>query len=131
MTISGMSTLIQPFRHQNICSRVHQIYFFLKYGREARLPLEAEKFNAIDDPTQLADVQEGIDCLNKLREKIFPLAKKNVDDSQTTRKEQYCRRKGLEKKNIRALKHTETYQKEGHKMEDTSSHSFLAPQDLP
>ena len=60
--------------------------FFLMYGREARLPLEAEKSNAIDDPTQLADVQERIDRLSQLREKIFPIAKNNADDSQKSRR---------------------------------------------
>lgn len=102
--------------------------FFLMHGREARLPLEAEKSTVISDPSQLADVTNVVHRLNVVREKIFPTAKKNIDTSQSKQKEQYRRRKGLVMANISVgdtvlrlnmLKRT----KKGHKMED----SWLGP----
>ena len=74
--------------------------FFLMYGREARLPLEAEKSCVIADPSQLADVQQTIDRLSRVRENIFPTALKNIESSQSKQKEQYRKRKGLQKKGI-------------------------------
>ena len=65
------------------------------YGRETRLPLEAEKSSASDDPTQLADVQKVIDRMTWLREENFPKAKKNTDDNQRKQKEQYFRRSSI------------------------------------
>ena len=97
--------------------------FYLMYGREARLPLEAEKSSVIVDPSQLADVQQTIDRLSRVREKIFPAASKNIESSQSKQKDQYHKRKGLQKKGIcvgdtvlrlNMLKRT----KKGHKMED-------------
>ena len=72
----------------------------------------------------MAGVQQAINRLSTVRDKIFPVAKKNIDDSQKRQKEQFRRRKGLDKKNVRVgdqvlrmnmLKRT----KKGHKTEDT------------
>ena len=58
--------------------------FFLMHGREARFPLEAEKSSAAN--LKMENVQERIDHLSKLKEDIFPIAKKNIHHSQDKQK---------------------------------------------
>lgn len=95
--------------------------FFLMHGREAKFPLEAEKSPG---QSQLADVQERIDYLSKLKDAIFPTAKKNIDNSQKKQKKQYQKRKGIVKTSIRVddlvlRLNMKKRTKKGHKMEDT------------
>ena len=65
------------------------------HGREARLPLEIEKADAVSETTQLGDVQHTIDRLCALKDKVFSDVSGNIQTSQTKQKEQFKRRKGL------------------------------------
>lgn len=94
--------------------------FFLMHGREARFPFEAEK----SCTPKLSDIQERIDCISKLKDAVFPIAKKHIDSSQKRQKDQYQKRKGIVKSNIRpgnmVLRlNMKKRTKKGHKMEDT------------
>lgn len=99
--------------------------FFLMHGREARFPFEAERTSTVVVNTiMLEDVEKRIGCINKLKDAIFPVVKANIDNSQKKQKQQYQKRKGIVKTNIKVndlvlrlnmLKRT----KKGHKMEDT------------
>lgn len=69
--------------------------FFLMHGREAKLPLEAEKSEEILHSSQLADVQVTIDRLQGVRKNIFPQVSECINKSQAKQKEQYKQRHGL------------------------------------
>ena len=97
--------------------------FFLMHGREARFPMEVEHSSTVDEslPPNITSV---IDRLQKVKKEIFPLAKKNIDESQKKQKDQYLKRKGIHKptfkvgdKVLRLNMRKRT--KKGHKMEDT------------
>ena len=97
--------------------------FFLMHGREARLPTEVQHA-AMPDDSSSPNVASVIDRLQKVKEEIFPQAKKNIDKSQKKQKEHYLKRKGLYKPSFKAgdmvlrlnmVKRTT----KGHKMEDT------------
>ena len=92
------------------------------HGREARFPLEAEKSSAAN--LKMENVQERIDHLSKLKEDIFPIAKKNIHHSQDKQKKQYQKRKGILESSIRSGNlvlrlNMKKRTKKGHKMEDT------------
>lgn len=97
----------------------------MMYGREARLPLEVEKAHVDCDISELGDVQNAIDCLSRMREKIFSDASQNIKKCQQRQKDQYKRRKGLDHTThlkagdlvlrLNMIKRT----KKGHKGEDT------------
>ena len=99
--------------------------FYLMHGREARLPLEVEKSEVVSDVAQLGDVQDTIDRLTALREKMFPDASKNIESAQKKQREQYKQRRGSRQEvpikegdlvlRLNMLKRT----KKGHKGEDT------------
>ncbi len=98
--------------------------FFLMHGPEARFPLEAERASIVSQNVMSGDIEERICCMKKLKDSIFPVAKSNIENSQSKQKQQYQKRKGVIKTNIRVgnqvlrlnmLKRT----KKGHKMEDT------------
>ena len=98
--------------------------FFLIHGREARLPLEVEKADFIADSKQLPEINRIIEQLTKLKDEIFPAVMANIDIAQTRQKDQYSKRKGLGKQEIKVgdtvmrlnmLQRT----KKGHKTEDT------------
>ena len=106
--------------HTSIQESTKYTPFFLMHGKEARLPLEVDKSR----PTEDFDITSTIARLEKVREQIFPIAKKNIELSQEKQKEQYRKRKGLRKTNSQAgdlvlrlnmLKRS----KKGHKMEDS------------
>ena len=56
--------------------------FFLKHGREPRLPLQADKSTCTVD----FDVTSTISWVQRIREEIYPIAKKNVEVSQEKQK---------------------------------------------
>ena len=98
--------------------------FFLMYGREAKLPLEMEKADAIVDIEQLPEVDQRIEQMSKVKDEVFPAVKANIIKAQAKQKEQYRKRRGLVKQHIEVgdtvmrlnmLKRT----KKGHKAEDT------------
>lgn len=98
--------------------------FFLVYGREARLPLEVEKTDAVIAIDPAPELDRRIAQLIKIKEDIFPSVKSNIDKAQVKQKEQYSRRRGLSSQHISVgdtvmrlnmLKRT----KKGHKTEDT------------
>lgn len=99
--------------------------FYLMHGREAWFPLEVEKSTIRCDIGELGSVEDTIDRLTTLKEKIFVDAKKNIDVSQTKQKDQYKRRKGIGEDvkfkegdmvlRLNMLKRT----KKGHKGEDS------------
>ena len=95
--------------------------FFLMHGREARYPLEAEKASY---QYLFPDIQERVNSMTKIKDSLFPIAKKNIDESQRRQKKQYRKRKGIAKTNVspgdsvlrlNMIKRT----KKGHKTEDT------------
>ena len=69
--------------------------FYLMHGREARFPLEVEKSIIACDVEELGSIEDTIDRLTTLQQKIFVDAKKNIDSRQTKQKDQYKRRKGI------------------------------------
>ena len=50
--------------------------FFLMHGREARYPLEAEKASY---QYLFPDIQERVNSMTKIKDSLFPIAKKNID----------------------------------------------------
>ena len=62
------------------------------HGREAQFPLEAEKSSAAN--LKMENVQERIDHLSQLKEDIFPIAKKNIHDSQDKQKKAVSEEEG-------------------------------------
>ena len=98
--------------------------FFLMHGREARLPMEVEKAEAVLGINPLSELDRRIDQLSNLKDEIFPVVKANIDKAQVKQKEQYRRRRGLDKQDIKVgdtvmrlnmLKRT----KKGNKTQDT------------
>ncbi len=98
--------------------------FLLMHGREARIPFEAEQATLITSPDQLASVEERVQQLQQVRDKIYPIAKANIDSSQKKQKKQYKRWKGIQPNRLKVgdlvlranmLKRT----KKGNKTKDT------------